>query len=127
MTLEVRGAERQVPFDDRSEQPALGSLLLDRDAIFKAADLLRADDFYIPRNRLIYDAARALLERRVVDQPVARDVEVVGAKEVGDLEDRVPVDEQAPEDLLLGAIIERHLPLGAAHLERHLHSIEQTF
>src|SRR5437016_2221896 len=57
MTLEVRGAERQVPFDDRSEQQVLGSLLIDRDAIFKVADLLRADDFYIPRNRLIYDAA----------------------------------------------------------------------
>src|SRR5438445_11597314 len=70
MTLEVRGAERQVPFDDRSEQQVLASLLIDRDAIFQVADLLRADDFYIPRNRLIYDASRALLGRRGrIDRP----------------------------------------------------------
>src|SRR5207249_11789658 len=75
MTLEVRGAERQVPFDDRSEQQVLGSLLIDRDAIFKVADLLRADDFYIPRNRLIYDAARALLERRARIDPLTIPVE----------------------------------------------------
>src|SRR5437879_8920821 len=80
MTLEVRGAERQVPFDDRSEQQVLGSLLIDRDAIFKVADLLRADDFYIPRNRLIYDAARALLERRERIDPLTIQLEL-GRKE----------------------------------------------
>src|SRR2546428_3380352 len=82
MTLEVRGAERQVPFDDRSEQQVLGSLLIDRDAIFKVADLLRADDFYIPRNRLIYDAARALLERRERIDPLTIQVELARCEEL---------------------------------------------
>src|SRR2546428_8476886 len=82
MTLEVRGAERQVPFDDRSEQQVLGSLLIDRDAIFKVADLLRADDFYIPRNRLIYDAARALLERRERIDPLTIQVELARREEL---------------------------------------------
>jgi len=93
----------------------------------RTVELFAARELDLDRQRV--DALAALQERtrRVVDQPVARDVEVVRAKEVGDLEDRVPVDEQAPEDLLLGAIVERHLPLGAAYLKRHLRSIERTF
>src|SRR5216117_128251 len=80
----------------------------------RTVELFAARELDLDRQRV--DALAALQERtrRVVDQPVARDVEVVRAKEVGDLEDRVPVDEQAPQDLLLGAIVERHLPLGAA-------------
>src|SRR2546428_11887078 len=82
MTLEVRGAERQVPFDDRSEQQVLGSLLIDRDAIFKVADLLRVDDFYIPRNQRIYDAAQALLERRERIDPLTIQVELSRREEL---------------------------------------------
>src|SRR2546428_3389520 len=64
MTLETRAPDRQVPFDEAAEQQVIGSLLIDRDAIFKVADLLRVDDFYVPRHQRIYDAAQALLERR---------------------------------------------------------------
>src|SRR5437870_8491946 len=64
MTVETRAPDRQVPFDESAEQQVLGSLLIDRDAIFKVADLLRVDDFYIARHQRIYDAAQALLERR---------------------------------------------------------------
>src|ERR671931_2597117 len=63
MTLETR-ADRQVPFDETAEQQVLGALLSDRDAIFKVADLLRVEDFYVARNQRIYAAAQALLERR---------------------------------------------------------------
>jgi replicative DNA helicase len=64
MTLETRVPDRQIPFDDAAEQQVIGSLLIDRDAIFKVADLLRVDDFYMPRHQRIYDVALALLERR---------------------------------------------------------------
>src|SRR2546428_7642873 len=70
MTLETRAPDRQVPFDEAAEQQVIGSLLIDRDAIFKIADLLRVDDFYVPRHQRIYDAALALLERRErIDPP----------------------------------------------------------
>ena len=52
--------------------------------------------------------------RCVVDPLVARDVEVVDAQEVGHFEDRVAIDEEAPEHLLLGALVERDLSAGAA-------------
>ena len=50
MTLDTR-PERQAPFDETAEQHVLGSLLIDRDAIFKIADLLSADDFYVARHQ----------------------------------------------------------------------------
>src|SRR5437899_932075 len=57
-------ADRHLPFDEGAEQQVLGSLLIDRDAIFKVVDLLRVDDFFIPRHQRVYAAAQALLERR---------------------------------------------------------------
>src|SRR6266850_1312601 len=63
MTLDTR-AGREVPYDDAAEQQVLGSLLIDRDAIFKVADLLAADDFYVARNQRVYAAVYELLQRR---------------------------------------------------------------
>ena len=63
MTLDTR-TDRQVPFDERAEQHVLGSLLIDRDAIFKVADQLDAADFYVARHQRIYSAIYELLQRR---------------------------------------------------------------
>ena len=84
MTLETRtgAAGKQVPFDEGAEQQVLGSLLIDRDAIFKVADLLRVDDFYIPRHQRIYDAAQALLERRERIDPLTIQVELSRREEL---------------------------------------------
>src|SRR5947209_15751169 len=82
MTVETRAPDRQVPFDESAEQQVLGSLLIDRDAIFKVADLLRVDDFYIPRNQRIYDAAQALLERRERIDPLTIQVELSRREEL---------------------------------------------
>src|SRR2546425_1154810 len=82
MTLETRAPDRQVPFDEAAEQQVIGSLLIDRDAIFKVADLLRVDDFYIPRNQRIYDVAQALLERRERIDPLTVQVELARREEL---------------------------------------------
>jgi replicative DNA helicase len=63
MTLDT-GIDRQVPFDEPAEQQVLGSLLIDRDAIFKVADALDASDFYVARHQRIYAAVYELLQRR---------------------------------------------------------------
>jgi replicative DNA helicase len=63
VTLDTR-TDRQVPFDESAEQQVLGSLLIDRDAIFKVADLLDATDFYVARHQRIYTAVYDLLQRR---------------------------------------------------------------
>src|SRR5437667_12681884 len=84
VTLETRtgAAGKQVPFDEGAEQQVLGSLLIDRDAIFKVADLLRVDDFYVPRHQRIYDAAQALLERRERIDPLTLQMELARREEL---------------------------------------------
>lgn len=81
MTLD-QGAERQVPFDEAAEQQVLGSLLIDRDAIFKIADSLAQDDFYIARHQRIYASIYALLERRERIDPLTVQVELARREEL---------------------------------------------
>src|ERR671935_748848 len=98
MTLETR-TDRQVPFDEAAEQQVLGALLIDRDAIFKVADVLAGADFYIARNQRIYAAIYELLQRReridtlTVQVELARGEELArvgGVAYLADLAARVP-------------------------------------
>ncbi|MBI3522224.1 MAG: replicative DNA helicase [Chloroflexi bacterium] len=69
-------ADRVAPHDATAEQQVLGALLIDRDAIFKVADQLRPDDFYLARHQRIYGAALELLERRERIDPLTLQVEL---------------------------------------------------
>lgn len=56
------------PQSIEAEQSVLGALLLDKNAIIKVADTLRADDFYRPDHQLIYEAILQLYDnRRAID------------------------------------------------------------
>ena len=98
MTLQT-ATDRQVPFDEPAEQHVLGALLIDRDAIFKIADVLAADDFYVARHQRMYNAIYELLQRReridtlTVQVELARREEldrIGGAAYLADLAARVP-------------------------------------
>lgn len=52
------------PQNTEAEQSVLGSLLLDKDALIKVADFLRADDFYRDDHKDIYQAILKLYEKR---------------------------------------------------------------
>ena len=52
------------PHSDEAEQAALGSLLIDKDAIIKIADSLQPDDFYNDKNRIIYEAIQEIYGKR---------------------------------------------------------------
>ncbi|MFA5270648.1 MAG: replicative DNA helicase [Patescibacteria group bacterium] len=52
------------PQNLEAEKSLLGSLLLDKDAMIKVADILRPDDFYEDRHRLVFEAMVALYEKR---------------------------------------------------------------
>jgi replicative DNA helicase len=84
------------PYDPEAEMCALGSVLLDNDAIDDLASVVVADDFYHRANRLVYEAIRDLgehvdvvtlnaeLERRgVLD-------EIGGKKYLAELMEAVP-------------------------------------
>src|SRR6267143_3057559 len=81
MTL-AANADRQLPYDESAEQQVLGSLLIDRDAIFKVVDLLGKDDFYLARHQRIYGTVQALLERRERIDPLTVQIELARREEL---------------------------------------------
>ena len=50
------GVNRVQPNDIIAEQAVLGSMLVDKDAVISAVELLKADDFYREDNKEIYAA-----------------------------------------------------------------------
>ena len=56
--------ERLPPFSQENEEAALGSLLIDPDAIYEVQSFLRADDFYRAANRWIFEAICALHDHK---------------------------------------------------------------
>lgn len=52
------------PQNVEAEISALGSLMLDKDAVYQVVDALRPQDFYRPAHRQIYEAMLDLFERR---------------------------------------------------------------
>ena len=59
--------EPQPRFDLPSEQATLGAMLLEREAIRRAASVVEADDFYSPPHRILFAAMLTLYQR---DEPV---------------------------------------------------------
>lgn len=59
--------DRVPPQDLEAEQAVLGSMLIERPAIEKAAEILKPEDFYREAHRVIFEAMLALAER---DEPV---------------------------------------------------------
>ena len=51
------------PQNLEAEQSMLGSLLIEKDAIFRIADILRGEDFYRDSHRIIYDSMVDLFSR----------------------------------------------------------------
>ncbi len=55
--------QRLPPQNLEAEASVLGCLLLDKDALIKIADLITADDFYDPKNQIVYQAIISLFEK----------------------------------------------------------------
>lgn len=62
--MEKIAADKLPPQSIDAEKSLLGALLIDREAINKVADYLRADDFYQRGHQIIYEAVMALFDRR---------------------------------------------------------------
>ncbi len=56
-------SKKQLPTAPDAERAVLGSMMLDKEAIFKIADFLESTDFYHDHNRFIYEAALELFQR----------------------------------------------------------------
>lgn len=53
------------PHSLEAEKSVLGSLLIDKDAIIKVADILKPEDFYFDNNAAIYKAILELFQKRI--------------------------------------------------------------
>jgi replicative DNA helicase len=106
VTIEAR-PERQAPFDENAEQHVLGSLLIDRDAIFKIADQLSSADFYVARHQRIYAAIYELLQRRERIDPLTVQVEL-GRREELDRVGGAPYLKSLVDLVPTAVEIERH-------------------
>ncbi|MBU1017652.1 replicative DNA helicase [Patescibacteria group bacterium] len=51
------------PHSKEAEQSVLGSILIDKDAIIKIADLIKSEDFYYDAHKMIYEVIRDLFNR----------------------------------------------------------------
>ena len=87
------------PHDVEAEQAVLGAMLLDKDAVIDAIDVLHAEDFYREENKLIFSAMIALNARsEPIDIITVKDelvslgkLEVCGGIEyIAELSDKVP-------------------------------------
>jgi replicative DNA helicase len=82
--VSIHTLERVPPQNLEAEQSVLGSMLLDRDAIARAVDGLRPEDFYRDAHRVIYSAMLELFER---GEPVDLITVTNRLSDVGKLED----------------------------------------
>lgn len=51
------------PHDEAAEEAVLGSLLIDSEAVFTVSTQLKTEDFFVPRNKLVYEACMSLYAR----------------------------------------------------------------
>jgi len=79
---------KQVPYSAEAEQSVLGSMLIDPQKIPDVMELLKAEDFYIEANRILYEAIqRMFLESRTADPvTVLEEIKAMGCR------DKVPRD-----------------------------------
>ena len=64
MTKDITDNLRVPPQNIDAERSVLGSLMLDKDAIIKVANLMRVGDFYKDDHNLVYEAMLELYEKR---------------------------------------------------------------
>ena len=62
--------ERPLPSSSEAERAILGSIILDNSLIAQAVEMLDPDDFYVPSNRRIFKAMRALFEQSSEITPI---------------------------------------------------------
>ena len=110
----VTTPDKMVPSNPEAEQAVLGALLIDPDAIIKAAPIVRAEDFYFEKNRWIFESVMILHERR---EPVDFLTVVAELERQGKLND---VGGAAYITSLINAV-----PT-AFHVEQYAHIIERT-
>ena len=103
------------PNDVEAEQAVLGAMLLDRDAVVNAIEILKPEDFYREENKLIFTSMLNLYGRsEPIDIITVKDELVLlgkldvcgGIEYVAELSDKVPTT----------ANTDKYIKIGRAHV-----------
>ncbi|MGD8555311.1 MAG: replicative DNA helicase [Anaerolineales bacterium] len=111
----AEGRQEQIlPHNREAEEAVLGSVLVNPEVFYDVAHFLRADDFFLHRNRWIYEAFTSLQEQR---QPI--DILTVSEE----LESQGRLDEAGGAAYL--AALVNNVPT-SLHAEAYGHLVEET-
>src|SRR5579871_4651628 len=105
--------DRIPPQNLEAEQAVLGSMLIEKQAVEKAAELLKPEDFYRDAHRYIFEAMLALAER---DEPV--DLLTVSEE----LQSKDQLDIVGGRLYLINVM---EAPATAANIEHYAHIVEE--
>ncbi|MHB9038558.1 MAG: DnaB-like helicase N-terminal domain-containing protein, partial [Armatimonadota bacterium] len=101
------------PQNLEAEQSTLGSMMIERSALEKALEILRAEDFYRPAHQEVFDALISLMER---DEPA----DLITLQE--ELRKRGKLDDVGGTEYLMALV--DSVPT-AANLEYYAHIVEK--
>jgi len=73
------------PQNIEAEESTLGSLIIDKDAIIKIADILFPEDFYQPQHRIIYEAILNLYQKNAPIDVLSLSNRLKEKKQLGDI------------------------------------------
>ena len=73
------------PQNIEAEESTLGSLIIDKDAIIKVADILFSEDFYQPQHRLIYEATLSLYHQNAPIDVLSLSSRLKEKKQLGEI------------------------------------------
>ncbi len=59
-----------LPHDDQTERAVLGSILIETSLLDSVINILKPDDFYNPKNRILYEAIIQLVEEGITPDPI---------------------------------------------------------
>lgn len=75
----------RLPYNSEAEQSVLGCVLMDVDCLITVAENLQSEDFYLPQNKLVYEAMLSLWNRGepvdgvTVSKELGSNLEVIGS------------------------------------------------
>lgn len=71
-----------LPFNADAEKAVLGSALISKEALYSILALLQEDDFYVPKNRIIFRAILSLFNKKVAVDALTVTEELLNLKEL---------------------------------------------
>ena len=68
--ISLTGQITNIPHDDAAEKSVLSAALMSQETFSELAPLVKADDFYSPQNKAVYEAMHSMFEKSMPIEPI---------------------------------------------------------